>query len=138
MNALITHSSFPLVTRPTRSTKSSNTLINNIITNNSKLLHKSKTYMLMESISDHYPILFSATLDNTDTNSNISNRYHSTSRKLISLTETNRTDFTNNLSATDWSVDPDITNSNKNFQPFHNKLMGIVNTSLTIDTTFQS
>lgn len=56
INILMSHSTFPLVTRPTRITRSSHTLIDNHLTNDTNLLHKSETYIINSSLSDHYPI----------------------------------------------------------------------------------
>lgn len=57
VNILMTHSTFPLVSLPSRTTKSSQSLIDKHLINDIKLLHGSNTFVINNSLSDHYPLL---------------------------------------------------------------------------------
>ena len=54
MNMMLENSSFPCITRPTRVTKSTATLIDNIFVS-SKLQNKFQNGIIVHDISDHFP-----------------------------------------------------------------------------------
>ena len=56
LNVMYSHSYIPLITRPTRVTSKSATLIDNIYTNNLKHLQNTLSGLLITDISDHYPV----------------------------------------------------------------------------------
>ena len=56
LNLLFSHSFWPLITRPTRVTSSSATLIDNIFTNNIALKMSSINGIIINDITDHFPI----------------------------------------------------------------------------------
>lgn len=62
VNTIVSHSVFSLVTLPMRTTCSMRTLPDNYLTNEQKLLHNSKTYIIETTLSDHFPILLATTV----------------------------------------------------------------------------
>ena len=56
LDTLYCKSFVPLITRPTRSTGNSHTVIDNIITYNIEALHYSMQGISLADLSDHYPI----------------------------------------------------------------------------------
>ena len=59
----------PLVTKPTRITSHSSSLIDNIFTNKIDKIDKSLNGIILSDISDHLPILHICDLDNSNDNS---------------------------------------------------------------------
>ena len=68
INMMIESSSFPCITRPTRVTKNSATLIDNIFVNLS-LSDKMKSSIIVHNISDHFPSI--CLLENVITNKRV-------------------------------------------------------------------
>ena len=67
LNSLFSHSHWPLITRPTRVEGSSSTLIDNIITNNIERKPQFLNGILLNDISDHYPVFhICKTISSTD------------------------------------------------------------------------
>ena len=58
LNLLYANSFVPMITKPTRITKTSFTIIDNIFTNDLSSVDGTKYGILFSDISDHFPILF--------------------------------------------------------------------------------
>ena len=56
LNMIYTNGFIPLITRPTRSVDNTNTLIDNILTNNIDELKNAVQGIFVTDVSDHYPI----------------------------------------------------------------------------------
>ena len=56
LNMMYGNGFIPLITRPTRSTTRTNTLIDNILTNNINELKDNMQGIMITDVSDHYPI----------------------------------------------------------------------------------
>ena len=89
------NSFIPLVTRPTRITQSSATLIDNIFTNDLENLATSMQGILVADITDHFPVAY------------INTKYSNLEKEITVLkrvsTARNRTLFLNAISNLDWS-----------------------------------
>ena len=109
---------YPQITKPTRITHSTATLIDNIITS-SKLNVTQTSYVILEDLSDHLPCLIT-----------IENALHSL-RKPIEMTKRNLSldnikKISDTLQEENWSVslcDPDV---NVAFDYFHTKLISTI------------
>jgi len=64
LDLIYSYSLMPTIYKPTRITKTSATLIDNILTNNENILHSA---ILLTDVSDHLPTILSTNLDVTDT-----------------------------------------------------------------------
>ena len=62
LEIFLSNSFFPLVSKPTRVTNISSTLIDNIFSN---FIPHSDSYIMLSDISDHYPIFTQFTLSNS-------------------------------------------------------------------------
>ena len=62
LETFLSNSFFPLVSKPTRITNTSSTLIDNIFSN---VIPHSDSYIILSDISDHYPIFTQFTLSNS-------------------------------------------------------------------------
>ena len=108
------YSYIPLITRPTRITSSSATLIDNIFTNDHINLNTALKGILVTDISDHYPVFYvDQSLKEIETDIWISKRKYSVQ---------NKTNFNIALSSVDWIRLCDDNNTNNSFELFHNKL----------------
>ena len=54
INSILSHGATPLITKPTRISNNSSTIIDHIITNDSK--HKLQSFIVKSDLTDHYPI----------------------------------------------------------------------------------
>ena len=54
INSILSHDAIPLNTKPTRISNNSSTIIDYIITNDSK--HKLQSFIIKSDLTDHYPI----------------------------------------------------------------------------------
>ena len=105
----------PLITRPTRITPTSASLIDNIFTNDHINLINSLQGILVTDITDHYPIFYIDSLIK-ETNIWISKRKY---------TAQNKTKFKRALSSVDWVDLCQIQNTNHSLDLFHNKIREI-------------
>ena len=54
INSILSHDAIPLITKPTRISNNSSTIIDHIITNDSK--HELQSFIVKSDLTDHYPI----------------------------------------------------------------------------------
>ena len=94
-NLLFENSLYPVISKPTRITHHSATLIDNIFTNN--LDHDMISGIIYSDLSDHLPIFQTSNLK-------IENSPQSTSYKVRKITSNNIEIFRAKLTDTDWSV----------------------------------
>ena len=107
----------PLISRPTRITSTSATLIDNIFTNNHDDLNCSLNGILVADISDHFPIFHvncSFTVEETD--SCLVTRVYN---------EKNKQNFTQAISEVDWTEICNIPDTQESFDIFHSKLISL-------------
>ena len=109
------NSFIPLVTRPTRITQSSATLIDNIFTNDLENLATSMQGILVADITDHFPVAY------------INTKYSNLEKEITVLkrvsTVRNRTLFLNAISNLDWSDIYSSSDTQSAFSAFHGKLI---------------
>ena len=111
-NNTFQYGAVPLINRPTRVTKSTTTLIDNILTNS--YFESSLTKPIIKTaVSDHFPIFV---VFNTNKNKN------DTSKKIIitkrNFSERNKENFKNDLQRTDWGILDNCVNANVVFENF--------------------
>ena len=54
INSILSHGAIPLITKPTRISNNSSTIIDHIITNDLK--HELQSFIVKSDLTDHYPI----------------------------------------------------------------------------------
>ena len=54
INPILSHGAIPLITKPTKISNKSSTIIDNIITNDSK--HELQSFIVKSDLTDHHPI----------------------------------------------------------------------------------
>jgi hypothetical protein len=92
---LFTSSYYPLITKPTRITAHTATLIDNIFTNNIENIDSSLNGIIFSDISDHLPIVH---ICNMDSNSfNIRKKVTKTSKYKRVINNANIKSFTNTI-----------------------------------------
>ena len=109
----------PLITRPTRITNTTATLIDNIFTNDHMNMINSTQGILVTDISDHYPIFYINKLINEE-----EREVFIYKRKY---TPQNKANFIDDLSSIDWLDICKDANTNDSFDTFHNKLCELHN-----------
>jgi len=127
IDIMYSKSMFPLISRPTRITDESATLIDNIFTNHifdSKLTNG----IFLTDISDHFP-LFSVVSD-------IKLDYHKQYFKYRPFSEHNKSDFFRRLNDTNWD---DVLNCNDGrvaFTTFHEKFCQLFETCFPVKDSY--
>ena len=114
LNLMHSHAFVPLITRPTRVTNISATLIDNIYTNNIQNMSSSFQGLLVTEITDHYPIFHM----NLSAKESVKDLYI---WKRI-LNTSNSQSFLDLVSNADWSEVYRFTNAQEAFSKFHTKL----------------
>ena len=110
---------FPLITRPTRVTANSATLIDNIFTNNTCNMGSLIQGVFVPDITDHYPIFhINQELTSVIVDEIIMKRIYN---------EKNMREFSETLSHTDWSEIYSASSTQGAFDLFHNRLMVLHN-----------
>ena len=106
---------FPLITRPTRVTANSATLIDNVFTNNFYSDNWSAQGILVTDISDHYPVfhLSGQYVKYTANEYFIMRRYNAR----------NKEEFCTALAHMDWQEVCNLSDTQEAFNNFHNKLL---------------
>lgn len=94
-NNFLLHGLVPLISKPTRVTSTSKTIIDNILTNYSN--GNLKTGVIKTDLSDHFPIFVH--MDNFSTTSS-----KTVETKKRNFNKTNIQNFKKNLANTDWSI----------------------------------
>lgn len=116
INLLYSYYMFPVVTKPTRVTQTSASLIDHIWTND---IHSHQNSGIMNiTISDHFPVFasFSRSLTTTDT--------HKTITKT-QITDENIVKFRQDLSVYSWEQDVKSINVDEDYDIYVNKLLNI-------------
>ena len=115
LDILYSNMLFPLITRPTRVTANSATLIDNIFTNNFYGDNWSAQGVLVTDISDHYPVfhLSGQYVTYTADDYFIMRRYNAR----------NKEEFCTALAHMDWQEVCNLSDTQEAFNTFHNKLL---------------
>ena len=116
LDSLYSYNVFPLITKPTRVTRESATLIDHVLTNNFDMISKHVQGILCTSISDHYAIFHiagNAGITSTD--------YISVLKR--NFTQNNMTRFTNEMENVDWKFIKNIDDTQTAYSMFHNLLV---------------
>ena len=110
---------FPLITRPTRVTAHSATLIDSIFTNNTNSSGSLTQGVFVTDITDHYPIF----------HINHELTYEIADEIIVKriYNSKNMREFSETLSHTDWSVMYTASGTQEAFDLFHNKIMELHN-----------
>ena len=109
----------PLITRPTRVTATSATLIDNIFTNCLENCSHSVQGLMVTDISDHYPIFHvNHQVKAKDTEIYMEKRICS---------DKNKRNFTQALAGVDFSVIYSVQGTQRSFDLFHGKLLTLLN-----------
>lgn len=111
-----------------RATRASETLIDNYLTNDAKLLNRSKTYIIRNSITDHYPILVDMLCYKESTQ--ISRQYHMPRTQLI-LNDVTKPILQQKLYETNWDSIISTQCCASNFANFYQTYQNIVESALT-------
>ena len=125
INLILSHGAIPLITKPTRISNSSSTIINHIITNDSK--HKLQSFIVKSDLTDNYPIFCVINKNFTNNKKNLEKLFYQDKTKFCSEL------FCKDLQAdlkNYFSHQPAL--SNKNFNELFNDFIHI--TSHSIDT----
>ena len=109
----------PTITKPTRVTNTSATLIDNILIK-SDLHETHQNNVIINNISDHYPSILA--IDNPDVS--IVESQQVTVRKI---NENKIVKIKNKLCQTNWNVELNALDANEAFNKLHNKLITILN-----------
>ena len=109
----------PVITKPTRVSTTSATLIDNIFVSN-RLQHSINSAVIITDISDHFPCIL--TVNNF--NQSKDRKTKITKRKL---NKESLDKIKNDIGNIDWETEIKNQNVNKAFEIFHNKLLEILN-----------
>ena len=119
VDLLSSYSFLPLITRPTRITASSATLIDNIFTNHIENLDHSTQGLLVTDVSDHYPIF------HINNRSYIGESDIYVTKRIFS--ERNKQAFKIALNELDWNEIYGASETNNAFHRFHDTLGTLLN-----------
>ena len=115
---LFSSSFLPLVTRPTRITEHTATLIDNIFTNDIEQIESSKNGLIFTDISDHLPIFHITSLARK-----IYNSEGKTSQYRRIINNSNLLSFSNAMKLMSWDNIIEDNDPCKAYNIFHNKLI---------------
>ena len=119
IDLLSSFSFVPLITRPTRVTATTATLIDNILTNNVENINHSDQGILVTDVTDHYPVFHIHRIPkDKETEVYLIKRIYSTKNKQT---------FLESIAETDWSEINSVTSTETAFNAFHDKLMKLLN-----------
>ena len=111
---LFTSSFYPLITKPTRITSHTATLIDNIFTNNINKIDSSINGIIFSDISDHLPIIHKHFLNTLRPNEDTGEKYYT---KRI-YNKNNSRLFTDEIKNVCWEETISCNNSNESFNQF--------------------
>lgn len=129
LNTAIGHSVFPIVSLPTRVTKSLESLIDNHITNDVRILHRSRVIIIKDAITDHYPILVD--IEQHDSPNHEWSANHRP-RTQINLNDSTKTALCQQLSDANWADITSQSNCSANFSRFYHILQDIIKSILMV------
>lgn len=118
LNLILTHSFIPTITKPTRITENSATLIDNILTNN---YCNVSSKILTTDISDHFPTVL---ITRTKIKQNLSNDKIPTYKRNYSNNNVNH--LKEKLSKINWCQTLENKNANDDYTKFNNTLIKLV------------
>ena len=98
INSILSHGAIPLITKTTRISNNSSTIIDHIITNDSK--HELQSFIVKSDLTDHYPIFCVINKNSTNNNKNIEQFFYRDKTKfcLESFCKELQTDLDNYFS----------------------------------------
>ena len=114
LDILYSHNVFPLITKPTRATENTATLIDHILTNNLDIASEHEQGILCTAISDHYAIFHIA--------GNISHgniKDSSQTRLIRDMRWRNVEKFTTEMQQLNWNCVTDISGAQASYSEFH-------------------
>ena len=82
INSILSHGAVPLITKPTRISNNSSTIIDHIITNDSK--HELQSFIVKSDLTDHYPIFCVINKNSTNNKKNIEQLFYRDKTKFCS------------------------------------------------------
>ena len=82
INSILSHDAIPLITKPTRISNNSSTIIDHIITNDSK--HKFQSFIVKSDLTDHYSIFCVINKNSTNNKKNIEKLFYRDKTKFCS------------------------------------------------------
>ena len=125
INSILSHGAIPLITKPTRISNNSSTIIDHIITNDSK--HELQSFIVKSDLTDYYPIFCVINKNSTNSKKNIEQFFYRNKTKFCSesFCKELQTDLDNYFSHRP-------TLSNENFNKLFNNFVHII--SHSIDT----
>ena len=125
INSILSHGAIPLITKPTRISNNSSTIIDHIITNDSK--HELQSFIVKSDLTDHYPIFCVINKNSINNKKNIEQFFYRDKTKFCSesFCKELQTDLDNYFSHRP-------TLSNENFNELFNNFVHII--SHSIDT----
>ena len=128
IDLLYSYGFFPCVTKPTRVSKTSSTLIDNIFTNNFSDISTTLSAILYTDISDHFPILF---IDYSDYLNIPKQKY---TKRII--TNRNIEDFSNHLKNSNWDNIQSATDAQIAYNSFRAQYTTALNKYFPIKESF--
>ena len=118
LEALFSYGFLPMITKPTRITAHSATLIDNIFTNNTTVSSKNGS-VIVSDISDHLPIFSIVTAGRSP---RVKNKNYITVRDM---SEKRTEEFKTKLENTDWEFDKESGDPNASYDVFIEKFTGL-------------
>ena len=125
LDALYSYNAFPLITKPTRVTRESATLIDHVFTNNFDINSKHVQGILCTSISDHYAVFHIAG------NAGITSSDDTPVLKR-NFSQYNMTKFANEMENVYWDFMKNIDDAQTAYSSFHNLLIEKYNSSFPL------
>ena len=119
IDLLSSYSFVPLITRPTRVTATTATLIDNILTNNVENINHSDQGIVVTDVTDHYPVFHIHRIPKDKETEVYS------IKRIYSMK--NKQAFLESIAETDWSEIYSVTSTDTAFNAFHDKLMKLLN-----------
>ena len=121
IDTLYSNNVFPLITKPTRVTQSTATLIDHILTNNFDVMGNHKQGILCTDISDHYAIAHVAG------NTKIQAKDNTASGLKHDLSQRNIQKFTHEIEQVDWEIVMNLKEAQGAYSEFHALLTKLYN-----------
>ena len=120
LDIMYSNNFFPLITKPTRITEKSATLIDHIFTNNFDIKYQHIQGILQTGISDHFPIFHIA----NNIESSLVEQPYFFRRNICQKT---LCDFSEKISRIDWTFITEEVDAQRAYSLFHNKLSDLYN-----------
>ena len=123
INSILSHGAIPLITKPTRISNNSSTIIDHIITNDLK--HELQSFIVKSDLTDYYPIFCVINKNSTNNKKNIEKLFYCDKTKFCtkSFCKDLQTDLDNYFNHRP-------TLSKKNFDELFNNFVHIISHSV--------